>query len=232
MGKFATYSVAVALIASLAGTASAATIKLTSSGLGPSVQVDMWFEDSTRTADLLALQFDIDLPATGVGSLAAVPGFKGPNVQRTDGVVDPVVTPFDLSNTVNDPTGLIDVRVVHAATAVFDINGLAAQAAALPTCSGAACALANAGLGLNRVYLGSFNMNYDGLTPVYYTLPANSIFGEGDEQPQNGTDPIIIELRTGSGPNNRAIQGLAPEPASLTLLGLALGALSFARRRS
>lgn len=243
MRRFATVSVAIALIASLAGTASAASITLTASSLvSPGVfRVDMNLVPNSASESLLALQFDLDLDLLGK-SLAATPAFTGPNSTRDDGVTAHANTPFDLSATLGDPTGVIDVRAVYAANNLFSVTSLLAEKTALPNCSpGATCTKQEAALAANAIYLGSFNVSIPngvlgapGTGPVVQVLlPPNSIVGEGDTQPQNGIDPIIQDLRNFASANNGrlTIGGVVPEPTSLVLMGLALAALA-SRRRS
>jgi hypothetical protein len=222
--------VAIAACALLAGPVEAGSIVLSSEhAVAPGVvRVDLWFEDPTRGVELRALQFDLDLNDTGPGSLAAEPGFLGSSTTRSNGNDQISSFPFDLFASVTDPPGAHELRSIHVASQVLDVDGLAAQTAGYPTCSGEACDAQDAGLPRDRIHLGSFDMNYDG-RPVYYTLPTSSIFGEDGNNIPDGVDPFVLELRTGTGPTNRAIEGLAPEPAGLVLMGL-LAALGAARR--
>jgi hypothetical protein len=242
MRRFAKYSGAVALIALLAGNASAASIILSTNSLvSPGVfRVDMVLNMNTPADNLLALQFDLDLDVLGK-SLAATPNFTDANASRDDGTVS-VQTPFDLSHTLADPSGAIDVRAVYAATDLFSVNSLIAQTSALPNCApGATCAKQQAALAVGHIYLGSFNVSIPngvlggtGEGPaVQVLLPPGAIFGEADLQPQNGTDPLIQDLRNFATANGGrvTIAGVVPEPTSLALMALGLAALA-SRRRS
>src|SRR5262245_12963601 len=128
MRRFATVSFAIALIASLAGTASAASISLTATPVvSPGVfRVDMNVDLGSASTNLLALQFDLDLDLLGK-SLAPTPGFSTANSNRDDGTTAHNNTPFDLSANIGDPTGAIDVRVVYAANDLFSVNSLNAE---------------------------------------------------------------------------------------------------------
>jgi hypothetical protein len=229
--RLAASSLAIAATSALlAGNARAVSIVLSSDGVisAGTVRVDIWFEDPTRTVDLAALQFDIDLAGSGAGSLAADPRFRSSATTRSNGTSELVAFPFDLLASVIDPPGSNEVRSIHATRDTLDIDELAGWILEYPTCTAGECEAQDAGLLADRIYLGSFDMRYDG-TPVYYTLPANLIFGDDGSNLPEPLPPFLIELRTGQGAQNRAIEGLAPELPSLVLIGLALAGIAGVR---
>jgi hypothetical protein len=212
-------------------------------------RVDAFLVLDSPTQKVTALQLDFDVDTNGQGSLATPPGFRTPNTTRDDGS-DFVVVPFDLTNTsdsIGDPSGAIDVRMVYAASSPFDIAGINATIASHSNCAGA-CTAQDAGLAAgNNLYLGSFNINVPngalgtGGPVVKLRLPANAIFGEDDDQPQNGVDPLVQQLRAFAGGLENSpvlierglqVTGLVPEPTGLALMGTVLAALSLVRRRS
>jgi hypothetical protein len=230
--RFGGYWALLAASALLAGrTAGAAAIVLSSEHVvSPGVvRVDMWFEDASRSEELDGIQFDVELADSGPGSLAPEPAFRGSSTTRSDGSSELDSFPFDLAASVTDPAGANDVRSLHAANDLLDVDSLAARIAAYPICLDGPCDAQDSGLLRDRIYLGSFDMNYDG-TPVYYTLPTNSIFVSVGLAPP---DPpaLLLELRQGQGPYNRAIEGLAPEPAGTLPTALALAGLAALRAR-
>lgn len=193
------------------------------------VRVDMWFEDPTRSVDLLAIQFDIEI----VGSSGLAPGFQLPSVRRGDEW--PLVkVPFDLNEVIQDPSGENDVRVILAASDLFDVDSLAALAAGHPHCTGEACALQDAGLEADRVYLGTFNLEYGG-GPVFLAL--GPVFGCGTYWCE-GVDEVVFALRLASSrppycddPRGCRIEGLAPEPSLLVPLSVAFALFVIIRAR-
>jgi hypothetical protein len=254
MRRFARFAVAVVGIASLSGVASAASIQLTTDTMvSPGVfQIDMWLQMASPVEPGQAIQFDIEVD-TPKSSLASPSVFRSSNafLRDNDDQEPPAFSPplggpngfpFDLNSSVSDPTGSIDVRVVQASSSVWDINILTATKAAYPNCSGSACPRQDAGLALGRVYLGSFNLNIPngvlvtvgpagGSLDVVVTIPVASVFGEDDNQPQDPTDDLVLSIRQALGNGQVVIQGVAPEPAGLALLALALSAVGLVRRR-
>jgi hypothetical protein len=237
------------VLALIAGKATAASIVLSSSAMRSpgEFRVDMWFEDSTRDATFHWLTFGIDHPRTGPGSVPSLDPFQLPNTQRCDLAGNPLVDgdgelgPFDLQETIVEIhrtlSSIDTVHVVLSSSDRFDLNALAAQWNAFPVCTGAACLPQQTGLAQNRLYLGSFYMFLpngelgDG-PPVLVMMPPGTIAAQGDTTSPYEVDPLQVELQNqliASG-GVLKIEGLAPEPESISLFGLALAAVRLARR--
>src|SRR5262245_20830207 len=237
-------AVVVALVM-LAGNARAAALFFSSPGPGDVpglVQVDMWFEDPTRTEAVSAIQFDVQVAPNPPNSLAATPEFVLPNVTLNGGATPADIdVPFDVAavfRIIMYPNGPRDVRVILASNIAsyefFTVNSLAAQRAAASSCAGPACANQLTGLVNNRVYLGSFNINYDGQA-VFLKVPVFSVYACGESPPGFQPcvhDPIYYELPAAvrsapycDDPRGCRIAGLAPEPGNLALIAVALVAL-------
>jgi hypothetical protein len=223
--------VCIALVALPAGQARAVALFFSSSGPGDApgvVQVDMWFEDPSRAVDLAGLRFDVDI--AGGGGLA--PGVQLPNTSRSDGTSQRSPFPFDLQQSIGDPDGANDVRTTVVSTDAFSLDDLADLVSRYPACSGAACALQEAGLGHDRLYLGSFNHHYDA-SPLF--LRVSNVFGDdGNNIPDPA--PFVLELRQSvtrtpycNDARGCRIEGLAPELPGPALIGLTLAALGTAR---
>jgi len=241
----ATFAVVVTVLAS--GKASATALFFSSPGPGDVpgvVQVDMWFEDPTSTEDVLAIQFDVQIAPNPSNSLAAPPAFVLPNVTLNGGATPADVdVPFDYPGfiPIQEPYGPNDVRVILASNDSFTVSSLDTQRAAASSCAGPACANQLTGLVRNRVYLGSFNLAYDGRA-VFLKVPVPSVwacatFGCG--RPETEFEPIQYELRRAvtsapycDDPRGCRIAGLAPEPSGLGLLGVALATLRVVRRQT
>jgi hypothetical protein len=223
------------LLASPAGAVSLQFTTPIAGGYPGLVRADMWLSLPSREEDLRALRFDIDV------SQPLMFGFHLPNALRFDeSGNEPFFTvPFDVHQEIMDPDGPVDVRVDLEAAKPFDLNELAALAAAYPACVGTACARQEAGQALDYLYLGSFIVSYPGYGGVF--LKVSEISGEADGDPYNGIDPLIAELSRSviSGPScadprGCRLQGLyetdeLPEPRVLAVLGL-IAALLAQRR--
>lgn len=119
----------------------------------PCFNVQMFFEDPTRSVEIQALQFDIEIADGGVAAELPVPPQTS---SQAAGANLELLRPWDLSATVGkSPNAGFDALLVNAATRPFSVNSVQAEFDAL--CGGGSCPLAEAALALNRIYLGRFN---------------------------------------------------------------------------